>query len=452
MAEQKNYVEQESRDLAKAVDQAVAKRLDASATAKEEGSAKTSINEVIGVRLDNQFYRRILYVFGATVLLVMMLLHAKYLWSVINYTISILKPFIIGAALAFVIKIPMGLIEKLLHKVFPKLGFMAKRGISMFFSIVLCLALAVAVVTLVVPLLVQSVLGLKQQLPHFLHQVSQFLQRYDALAEYGKQLDQTFKSFSWDTVFQSVWQFLQTGYTQVFNSVVHTASTIFTGVFNAVIAFMFMIYCLLAKERLTVQGKQLSYAFLKEKQADRLLYVSHLLHDNFQGFIRGQLIDALALGVMTFICMLIFGIPYASMISVIIIITDLVPIVGPLVGVLASTLLIMIESPIKALIFFVLILLLQQIEANIIYPKVVGSAVGLPAMWTLVAISVGGSLGGIVGMWLSVPIFAVIYTVLSDYSRQQLKQKHIAIASKETVKVAKTVKWRDFGIRIKRNR
>ena len=128
------------------------------------------------------------------------------------------------------------------------------------------------------------------------------------------------------------------------------------------------------------------------------------------------------------------------------------PIVGPLVGVLASTLLIMIESPIKALIFFVLILLLQQIEANIIYPKVVGSAVGLPAMWTLVAISVGGSLGGIVGMWLSVPIFAVIYTVLSDYSRQQLKQKHIAIASKETVKVAKTVKWRDFGIRIKRNR
>ncbi len=394
--------------------------------------------------LSRESYKHLLKIFLITVIFVFVCYNAEFYWWTLLKLLVIVKPFLIGGALAFVLKIPINKFEKLFDRFLPKLSQGMKRGISLLLSLILSFFVVFGIITMVVPILVQSIVRLQSQIPTFLKSVLDFAENNQYLAPFVPQVKDTLNSFSWDLIFEQVLEFLKNGYGQIFSSVLTTAGNIFNGVFNAIIALMFMIYLLLAKERLAQQNRQVIYATFNSKLSDRILYFFYLLDSNFQGFIKGQIIDASLLGLMTFICMTIFGIPYSLMISVLITITDLVPIIGPLIGVFASTILIVIEDPVKAMIFFVIILILQQIEANIIYPRVVGNEVGLPAMWTLLAISVGGSLMGVVGMWLFVPLFAVFYALIGDYSHRRIVETQVDLTQKTAEHILPKVKKRDL--------
>ena len=194
-----------------------------------------------------------------------------------------------------------------------------------------------------------------------------------------------------------------------------------------VLALAFALYALVQKEKLILQAKKLLYAYVEEKKADKVMKVARTANTTFTNFISGQFIEALILGFLCMVGMLILGIPHAVTIGVMIAFTALIPIVGAIIGTVIGAILILPVSPIKAVVFVIFLLILQQIEGNIIYPKVVGSSVGLPGIWVLVAISIGGSLWGLVGILLSVPLFSVIYAVLGENVRERLKEKKLQV-------------------------
>ena len=192
------------------------------------------------------------------------------------------------------------------------------------------------------------------------------------------------------------------------------------------IGFVFAVYILMAKEKLAGQGRQILYAFLKEQTADKVLYVLGLSSKTFSKFISGQCLEACILGLMFFVTMTIFGLPYAMLISVLIAFTALIPMVGAFIGCAIGVLLILMVSPLKALIFLAMFLVLQQIEGNLIYPHVVGGSIGLPSIWVLVAITVGGNLMGVAGMIIFIPICSVLYALFRLYVKNRLAENNVS--------------------------
>jgi predicted PurR-regulated permease PerM len=197
-------------------------------------------------------------------------------------------------------------------------------------------------------------------------------------------------------------------------------SVIFKEVYNAVIAVVFCVYCLFQKENLARQGRKLLYAFLKEKTADGVVRVLRLTNTTFSNFFSGQCVEVCILGAMFAICMAIFRMPYIPLISVVIAITAFIPIVGAWTGCILGAFLIFVKDPMLAVWFVVMFLILQQIENNLIYPRVVGTSVGLSGMWVLVAVAVGGKLMGVAGMFLMIPVTSVLYAVIKDLTNKKL--------------------------------
>jgi len=205
------------------------------------------------------------------------------------------------------------------------------------------------------------------------------------------------------------------------------AKNIISGVSTFFIAFVFSCYILMQKERLSVQVRKLMYAFIPEDWTNIFIALGSLTYKTFSSFLTGQCVEAVILGMMFFIVMSIFNFPYAMLVSVLIAFTALIPVFGAFIGCAVGTLLILLVNPMKGLIFVVVFLVLQQIEGNFIYPHVVGNSVGLPSMWVLAAVSVGGSLFGVVGMLVFIPIVSVIYTILRGIVNRRLKEKKIMV-------------------------
>ena len=221
-------------------------------------------------------------------------------------------------------------------------------------------------------------------------------------------------SLDWDKILNGALDFLQNGVGSVVTSTVSVASTIIGVAVNVVVALIFSIYVLSQKERLGDQGRRILKAYMPEKINAQVLRVLELLSSNFSSFISGQCLEAVILGTMFVITLTVFRIPYALLIGVLIAFTALIPIVGAFIGCVVGAFLILVDSPMKALIFVIIFLVLQQIEGNLIYPHVVGNSVGLPSMWVLVAVTLGGSLMGIAGMLLFIPLVSTAYTLLRD--------------------------------------
>ena len=194
--------------------------------------------------------------------------------------------------------------------------------------------------------------------------------------------------------------------------------------------FTFAIYALSSKEDLARKTKELLYSAFPERWADKFVRFGEIVFDNFYNFFTGQFIEALVFGSMCFVGMLIFGFPFAPAISIIMGLGALIPILGAYIGVFTGALLILLQSPFKALMFIIFVVVLQQFDGNVTYPRIVGNKVGLPAMFVIVAITVGGALFGIIGMILFVPLFSTIYTLLGIYKDKKLKEKGIDIKSK----------------------
>lgn len=360
--------------------------------------------------------------FGA--LLVLAILHMDKVLLGTAYMFRILRPFIVGAAIAFVLNIPMKFIEEKLFKENGKLSRW-KRPISFVLTILAIILVFWLVYMLIVPQLAETFRELAVQIPIFFQNSVKSLQEIfennPEILGYVEGIDVS--NLDWHAILTKVLNILKSGIGSVVVSTVNVAGSVFGVVFDAVIAFVFSIYLLTQKETLSGQAQRVMQAYLSEKWYSRIYKVLKLLYKNFSSFIATQCLEAVILGALFVITMPIFGFPYAVLIGTLIAVTALVPIVGAFIGCIVGAFLILVKDPIMAIGFVVLFLVLQQIEGNLIYPRVVGSSVGLPAVWVLVAVSVGGSLLGIVGMLVFIPITSTLYTLLREDVNERNKKK-----------------------------
>ena len=231
--------------------------------------------------------------------------------------------------------------------------------------------------------------------------------------------------FNWDSIIQTAIDFLKNGAGSVLTSTFSVARTVINYLVNFFIGFVFACYILLQKEKLSRQIKKVLYAFLPEKAVQKTLDVASLSYRTFSNFVTGQCLEAVILGTMFFVVMSIFQFPYALLIGVVIAFTALIPIFGAFIGCVIGAFLILVVNPMKALMFIILFLVLQQIEGNLIYPHVVGGSVGLPSIWVLLAVTVGGSLMGVLGMLIFIPLFSVLYALFREFVYKRLKERGI---------------------------
>lgn len=354
------------------------------------------------------------------------LLHETERLTMLLKTIwGILSPFAAGAAIAFVLNVPMRAIEKTLKKV-KKPGL--RRGIAMlltFLAVVLCLT---GVVYLLLPQIVATVESLISRLPSFVERVidagQTFLNEHPELMEWLSEYT-SFDSIDWTGLIQKLLGFVTNGFTSLADTAFTAIISFSTGIFNAVLSIVFGLYCLSRKEILARQGRRLLYSIFPEKASDEAVRILRMTNSAFSNFISGQCLEALILGCMFAVAMSIFKMPYMPLVSVIIAITALVPIVGAFVGCVLGAFFILVDNPVLAFWFVIMFLVIQQIEGNMIYPRVVGNSIGLPGMWVLVAVAVGGDLMGVGGMLLMIPFASVVYTLLREFTQKRLAARGI---------------------------
>ncbi len=343
--------------------------------------------------------------------------------------LGILSPFLLGGAIAFVLNVPMRAIERHL---FPR----AVRGTGRRPLALLLTLLAVAGVLglasgVIGPGIAEAVRSIVQQLPAATRRVQEQL---EALSAYLPQMQSYLEvlDVDWAGLSKKALELAQTWGSGLLTSGGGLIGGVVSGVSTFVIGLIFSFYILLQKEKLGRQGRQVLYALLPERGADRALEVLRLAGRTFSSFLSGQCLEAVILGTLFVISMTICRMPYALLVGVLIALTALIPIVGAFIGCGVGALLIAITDPWKALAFVVLFLVLQQVEGNLIYPHVVGSSVGLPSIWVLAAVTLGGKLMGILGMLFFIPLCSVLYALFRGYVRGRLGEKRVPES-----------KWRD---------
>lgn len=333
--------------------------------------------------------------------------------------IGFVSPFLLGGVMAFILNVPMRRIEKLLPV---KEESKMRRPLSLCLTLVFVIGILLLVIFVVMPQLFETILSLQNSIPAFLINVKEEAEKLFAqnpeIADYinGIQID-------WKSFLEGVVGFLSTGAGTVLSSTVSAAMSIINGVTTFVIGLVFAIYLLLQKETLSRQFRKLMGAFLPEGVMKRTVEILELVSDTFSNFLAGQCLEAVILGSMFFLTLSVFRLPYALLIGVLIAFTALIPMFGAFIGCAIGAFLMLMVKPLDALIFLILFFVLQQIEGNFIYPHVVGNSVGLPSVWVLVAVTIGGSAMGVVGMLIFIPLCSVLYTVLREIVNERLARK-----------------------------
>lgn len=379
------------------------------------------------MNLDKENMRKIKELILFTIIILIALWNYELLFEWIGFAFGIIFPFLLGGGIAFVLNVPMNFLEM---KIFghrrlreKKIAQKIARPVSLVLTITIVLGVVVLVMFVVIPELTQTVLSLGKNIQTFIPEAQRTLEElFVDNTEVRAWLD----SLNLDVgkLMDSAMSFFQNGAGNVLNSTVSAIGSIVSGVATFVIAFVFACYVLLQKEKLRVQVQKVMYAFLPEKKVEWCLEVCSLAAKSFSSFLTGQCVEALILGMMFFVTMIVFSMPYALLVGVLIAFTALIPIFGAFIGCIVGAFLILMVDPVKALIFVIMFLVLQQIEGNLIYPKVVGSSVGLPSIWVLAAVTIGGSLMGVVGMLIFIPITSVVYTLFRASVYKKLKSKH----------------------------
>lgn len=356
------------------------------------------------------------------VILAYLLFNGKSIGNALGTFMAIISPFIIGAALAFVLNMPMNFIEnKIFKKWTSKPGL--KRAISLLMSLVIVSAIIAFVVILIIPNFLEAIKSLIQGIPVLVEKLRKY-------PEVAKQLDKIYDTYAITNTHDLVVKlkpYLTKNGLDILNNVFFGISTVFSVVLSFVVSFTFAIYLLFSKETLRRQFTELAYVFFSGKTANKILIFFKVAYEKFYSFFKGQFIEAFMLGFMCFIGMYLLKIPNAATVSVLIGFGALIPLVGAILGAALGALIILIESFSKAIMFVIFIIVLQQFDGNVTYPRIVGSSVGLPSIWVLVAVTIGAALSGIVGMLIFVPIFATIYELLYRYKKKKSKDKNICI-------------------------
>ncbi|MBQ3002574.1 MAG: AI-2E family transporter, partial [Clostridia bacterium] len=335
-------------------------------------------------------------------------------------------PLLIGGAIAFVLNIMMSNFEKwYFPKSQKKIVLKTRRPVCLALAVIAVLAIISLVSWLVFPELVRAIMLLLEKLPTAIDDARLWISEHEFLK--GQLLDQALAyldALDWEHMISTLLEKLSGGLGDIMGIAIGTVSSVFSWVVNIVIALIFACYLLASKETLLSQYRRLTHRFFKDKWRHKLEYILRVLGDCFRRYTVGQCVEACILGVLCTIGMWIFGFPYATMIGALIAFTALIPVAGAYIGGAVGAIMVMTESPIKAVFFVVFLIVLQQIEGNLIYPRVVGSSMGLPGIWVLAAVVVGGGVGGVLGMRVGVPFAAAVYRIIRhDLRKFEAKKK-----------------------------
>ncbi len=377
------------------------------------------------MNLDRKSIKAILFLVFCTVVLFWGFQNLDDISKAFNSFVDIIKPFILGGAIAFVVNVPMKRIEGNLFSKSEKLK-KAKRPVAYLITLVGIVILLALAMFVIIPQIAATIEKLALQIPPAYNATREYIsQLFDSNAHISEIIEKL--NLNFETLTEDLITLLQSSASNLLNISFSVVGTVIGGAFSFVIGFVFSIYLIFQKEKLACQGKKVIYAVFPLPIADRTVYILKMVNETFSKFISGQCLEALILGLMFFAIMTIFRFPYALLVSVLIAITALIPVIGAFIGCIIGAFLILIVNPLRALIFVIIFLVIQQLEGNIIYPKVVGSSIGLPPIWVLVAVTVGGGLFGAGGILIFIPLCSVFYALFKEMVGNKLKEKKIPV-------------------------
>ena len=360
------------------------------------------------------------------------LLHLGEIWSVVRAVLHTLMPFIIGFAIAFLLLPIVNRVEALFSKLLsrrkphPKLC----RSLATVVAYIVLLALLSGFFAILVPQLITSIKSILQYIANFVQMnretINQLLLKYEFLSIEGEKL-----VIAWENVVSQMMNYTSL----LVNNLMAISSSIYTVVFQLFVGMIAAFYLLMEKETFCAQAKKVCFGLFKPMTCQKLIYWTRRAHKIFAGFITGKIMDSLIIGVICYVCMLVFRIEYPLLISVIVGITNVIPFFGPFIGAIPSGLILLLVNPLSALWFLVFIVILQQLDGNVIGPFILGDYVGLSPFWIMLSIMVGGGLFGFAGMLLSVPLFALIYAIVRASLETRLRQRNMPVDTRFYEKV-----------------
>lgn len=359
--------------------------------------------------------------------LILAIQNIEIVLAVADNLLGVIQPLTLGAVMAYILNILMKRLEKLY---FPKsqntIVQKTKRGVCIVLSMLFIVAILGLVIGLVVPELVRAIAVIAEAVPVFFEKLTAWLMTYSdqfpLIEEYINGLE-----IDWQQIAKNLMSYVTSGVGGIFNSAISVVSVVAGSVVNFVIALIVAIYILSGKERLGDQLTRLLTAYLPERKRERIFEIIRVTDNTFSSFIVGQCTEAVILGSLCTIGMWILQFPYAPMTGAFIGVTALIPVAGAYIGAGVGAFMILTVDPMKAVLFILFIVCLQQLEGNLIYPRVVGSSVGLPALWVLSAVTVGGGIGGVLGMLLGVPLVATLYKLLGNDVNKRLAGKNAVV-------------------------
>lgn len=379
------------------------------------------------MHIDKKMMHRIFLLVAGSILFAWLVLDTERASEMFHNIWELISPFVTGAAIAFIFNVPMRAIERHLESI-------RKQNVRRGFSLVLTIAALALVVTFVVELLVpqirMTVDSLSKQIPAFVENTAAGLvvlmeENPDLKAWVLEALN--LQSIEWSAFLKQTLTLIGESISSVMGGAVNVIGNLTGALVNTVISIVFAIYCLCNKELLARQGRRILYSTISEKTADEIIRIFRLTNLTFSNFISGQCLEAVILGCLFAVVMALLKMPYIPLVSVVIAVTALIPVVGAFVGCVVGAFFILVNDPVQALTFIGMFLVLQQLENNLIYPRVVGTSIGLPGMWVLVAVTIGGELMGVGGMFLMIPLAAVGYTLAREFTDQRLAERNIPV-------------------------
>lgn len=381
------------------------------------------------MELSKDTMKKLMLLITFTVLLLVGVQHLDLVLHTLGILWGILFPLFLGGAIAFVLNVPMSALERKLFanaKRKKKIPAALARTVSLLLTFALLVLVVLLLVLVIAPQLVESASSLGSYIGDAVVRAADWAQKqFAAYPEITRYLENL--TIDWKGLLENLWTFLTAGVGSVVTSTISVTMRIFGAVNTGFIAAIFSVYLLLQKERLGLQCRKALYALVPRKAGDQAVRVCSLSHRIFSSFIAGQCVEAVILGTMFFLSMTLLRMPYALLTGCLIAVTALIPIVGAFIGCFVGAFLLLMVSPMQAVFFVALFLVLQQVEGNFIYPHVVGSSVGLPSIWVLAAVSVGGSLMGVAGMILFIPLTSVAYTLFREFVNRRLKEKGVRV-------------------------
>ena len=383
--------------------------------------------------MDKKTFKKIIILIAFGMLLFWVLNDVSKFLTLMGGLYKVISPLVLGACIAFILNTVLNPLEKLWAKIWKKNPKIAngkfKRPVCLTVSYILVLGIIFAILFVVIPYFVDYIATFVTQLPKYFNDLDVW---WNAVVKFFDKFSIVLPeiNINEEEIITKIGTFLADKGGNLVNSTVNFTASVFAIVVNIFLGVAFSLYILAQKEKLGAQFTRLFNALFKENTVNKIFKFSKLSHATFSKFVTGQLTEAVIFGCLTFIGMLIFNMPFAPVVSVLVGFTTLIPMVGAFIGTALGAFLILLEDPVKAFWFIVFIIVLQQIDNNIIYPRVVGKSIGLSGIWVLAAVTIGGNLAGVPGMLIGVPFSSVIYVLLGEYVNKKLIAKNCEKSTK----------------------